>query len=115
MLTDPARMRRTDPGDPEKCPVFDLHRAFSTPETREWAAEGCRTAGIGCIECKAKLTDHMLEHLAGIHARRPEFASRPDTVWDILIEGSKRARSVAQATMDEVRAAVKIDYRNGGS
>jgi tryptophanyl-tRNA synthetase len=111
MLTDPARMRRTDPGDPDKCPVFDLHRAFSTAETREWAAEGCRTAGIGCIDCKAKLTDHMLEHLAGIHARRPEFASRPDTVMDILIEGSKRARSVAQATMDEVRAAMKIDYK----
>jgi tryptophanyl-tRNA synthetase len=112
MVTDPARMRRTDPGTPEKCPVFDLHKAFSSKETRDWAAEGCRTAGIGCIECKAKLTDHMLEHLSGIHARRPEFASRPDTVWDILREGSKKARVVAQATMDEVRGAMKIDYRN---
>lgn len=111
MLTDPARMRRTDPGDPEKCPVFDLHKAFSPEETREWAAQGCRTAGIGCIDCKGKLADHMLERLAGIHARRPEFASRPDTVWDILREGSKRARAVAQATMDEVRTAMKIDYR----
>ena len=111
MLTDPARKRRTDPGDPDKCPVFDLHRAFSSEETREWATEGCRTAGIGCIDCKGKLTDHMLERLEGIHARRPEFASRPDTVWDILREGSKRARAVAQATMDEVRTAMKIDYR----
>ena len=112
MITDPARKRRKDPGDPEKCPVFDLHRAFSSKQTRDWAAEGCRTAGIGCLDCKAKLTDHMLERLAGIHGRRPEFASRPDTVWDILREGSKRAREVAQATMDEVRAAMKIDYRN---
>ncbi len=111
MLTDPARKRRTDPGDPDKCPVFDLHKAFSSKETREWATEGCRTAGIGCLDCKAKLTDHMLERLAGIHTKRPEFASRPDTVWDILREGSKRARAVAQATMDEVRAAMKIDYR----
>ena len=111
MLTDPARKRRTDPGDPDKCPVFDLHKAFSSKETREWATQGCRTAGIGCIDCKAKLTDHMLERLAGIHARRPEFASRPDTVWDILREGSKRARAVARTTMDEVRTAMKIDYR----
>lgn len=111
MKTDPARMRRTDPGTPEKCPVFDLHKAFSTEETRSWAADGCRTAGIGCIDCKGKLIEHMLERLKDIHARRPEFASRPDTVWDILRAGSERARAVAQATMDEVRAAMKIDYR----
>jgi tryptophanyl-tRNA synthetase len=111
MVTDPARKRRTDPGDPDVCPVFDLHRAFSSEETRSWAAEGCRTAGIGCLDCKAKLIDHMLERLAEVHARRPEFASRPDTVWDTLLEGSKRARVVAQATMGEVRSAMKIDYR----
>jgi tryptophanyl-tRNA synthetase len=111
MVTDPARMRRTDPGDPDKCPVFDLHRAFSPRPTREWAAAGCRSAGIGCIDCKSKLTDHMLERLSGIHERRPGFAARPDTVWDILREGSRKARSVAQATMEEVRAAMKIDYR----
>jgi tryptophanyl-tRNA synthetase len=111
MVTDPARKRRSDPGDPEVCPVFDLHKAFSPPETRAWAAEGCRTAGIGCLDCKARLIDHMLERLAEVHARRPEFASRPGTVWDILFEGSKRARAVAGATMDGVRAAVKIDYR----
>ena len=67
-------------------------------------------AGIGCLDCKAKLAEHMLEKLAGIHARRPELAARPDTVWDILLEGSKRARAVAEATMDEVRAAMKIRY-----
>jgi tryptophanyl-tRNA synthetase len=110
MLTDPARKRRTDPGDPDKCPVFDLHRAFSPPATREWAAAGCRTAGIGCLDCKARLAEHMLERLAEVHARRPELAKRPDTVWDVLREGSRKAREVAEATMDEVRAAMKIRY-----
>ncbi len=110
MLTDPARKRRTDPGDPDICPVFDLHKAFSPVETREWAAAGCRTAGIGCLDCKAKLAEHMLERLAGVHARRPEFAKRPDTVWDVLVEGSKKAREVAEATMEDVRGAMKIRY-----
>ena len=102
--------RRSDPGDPEVCPVFDLHRAFSPLSTREWAAAGCRSAGIGCLDCKGRLIDHLLEKLAAIHARRPDFASHPDTVWDVLLEGSKKARAVAQATMDEVRGAMKIRY-----
>ncbi len=110
MLTDPARKRRTDPGDPGICPVFDLHKAFSPPETREWAAAGCRTAGIGCLDCKAKLAEHLLERLKGVHARRPEFVKRPDTVWDVLLEGSKKAREVAEATMEAVRGAMKIRY-----
>jgi len=110
MLTDPARKRRTDPGDPDKCPVFDLHRAFSSAQSQAWAAEGCRTAGIGCLDCKARLIEHMLARLQDVHARRPEFAERPDTVWDILLEGSRKARAVAQVTMDEVRAAMKISY-----
>jgi tryptophanyl-tRNA synthetase len=110
MVTDPARKRRTDPGDPDICPVFDLHRAFSPAETREWAAAGCRSAGIGCLDCKAKLAEHMLERLAGVHSRRTELAKRPDTVWDVLIEGSKKAREVAEATMEEVRGAMKISY-----
>ena len=110
MVTDPARKRRTDAGNPDVCPVFDLHKVFSPTETQAWAAAGCRSAGIGCLDCKARLTDHMLERLATIHARRPEFAAHPDTVWDILADGSKRARAVAQATMDEVRAAMKIRY-----
>ena len=110
MLTDPARKRRSDPGDPDICPVFDLHRAFSPQATREWAANGCRTAGIGCLDCKAKLSEHMLEKLAVVHARRPELAARPDAVWDVLLEGSKRARAVAEATLDEVRSAMKIRY-----
>jgi tryptophanyl-tRNA synthetase len=110
MVTDPARKRRIDPGNPDICPVFDLHKAFSPLATREWAAEGCRTAGIGCLDCKAKLADHLLERLAPIHARRRDLAARPDTVWDVLREGARRAREVAAATMDGVRAAMKIKY-----
>lgn len=110
MITDPARKRRIDPGNPDICPVFDLHKAFSTEATREWAARGCRTAGIGCLDCKGGLLDHLLHRLEGIHARRPEYEARPDTVWDILREGSRRARSVAGATLREVRAAMKIGY-----
>jgi tryptophanyl-tRNA synthetase len=110
MLTDPARKRRSDPGTPEKCPVFDLHNAFSPQATLEWAAHGCRTAGIGCLDCKAKLSEHMLEKLREIHARRPEFEKRPDLVWDVLLEGSRRAREVAEATMQGVRSAMKIRY-----
>jgi tryptophanyl-tRNA synthetase len=110
MVTDPARVRRSDPGTPEICPVFDLHKAFSPPETRAWAAEGCRTAGIGCLDCKGRLLEHLLGRLEQIHARRPEYAARPDTVWDILTEGSRRARETARATMEEVRAAMKIQY-----
>jgi tryptophanyl-tRNA synthetase len=110
MVTDPARKRRSDPGDPDKCPVFDLHEAFSPRESQDWAAAGCRSAGIGCLDCKARLTDHMLERLASVQARRPELAARPDTVWDVLREGSRRARAVAAATLDEVRGAMKIRY-----
>jgi tryptophanyl-tRNA synthetase len=110
MMTDPARKRRSDPGDPDICPVFDLHKAFSPPETQAWSAAGCRSAGIGCLDCKARLADHMLERLAGIHARRPELEKRPDTVWDVLREGSRKAREVAGATMEDVRRAMKIAY-----
>jgi tryptophanyl-tRNA synthetase len=115
MVTDPARKRRTDPGNPDICPVFDLHRAFSPPESQSWAAAGCRSAGIGCLDCKARLADHLLERLAGIHARRPQYAAHPDRVWDILHEGSRRARAVAGATLAEVRAAMKIDYQRPSS
>jgi tryptophanyl-tRNA synthetase len=110
MVTDPARKRRTDPGDPDVCPVYDLHKAFSDKVTQEWAARGCRSAGIGCLDCKAALADRLAERLKEIHARRPEYASRPDTVWDILAEGSRRAQEAAEATLGEVRHAMKIDY-----
>jgi tryptophanyl-tRNA synthetase len=108
MVTDPARKRRTDPGNPEVCPVFDLHKIFTTPADREWAATGCRTAGIGCLDCKGVLLKHMLPPLAAIRERRQAFAEKPARIVEILHEGSRRARKVAQATMAEVRAAVRL-------
>jgi tryptophanyl-tRNA synthetase len=110
MVTDPARQRKTDAGDPDKCPVYDLHRAFSSPETQAWSAAGCRSASIGCIDCKKKLADHVVERIEPIRRKREELQSRPDTVMDVLLDGSKRARSVAAGTMADVRAAIKIEY-----
>ncbi|HEY2548127.1 MAG TPA: hypothetical protein VGI46_18790 [Candidatus Acidoferrum sp.] len=106
MVTDPARKRRTDPGNPDVCPVYDWHKLFSTPETLAWAAEGCRTAGIGCIECKAKMADHLIAWIAPVRERRVEYEKRPARVLEMIDEGSKRARRVAQGTMERVREAV---------
>jgi tryptophanyl-tRNA synthetase len=108
MVTDPARKRRSDPGNPDVCPVFDLHKIFTPAADRKWAATGCRTAGIGCLDCKAKLLEHMLPPLAAIRERRQTFAEKPARIVEILREGSRRARTVAQATMQEVRAAVHL-------
>jgi len=106
MVTDPARKRRTDPGNPDVCPVYDWHKLFSTRETLEWAARGCRTAGIGCIECKAKMADHLIEWIAPVRARRMEYQKNPKRVLEILDAGGKKARVVAQETMGRVREAV---------
>jgi tryptophanyl-tRNA synthetase len=108
MVTDPARKLRTDKGDPAKCPVFDLHKVYSTPETRAWADEGCRTAGIGCIECKSALADHLVARITPIAERRRELERRPDYVRDVFREGARRARGVAESTMEEVRKAVRL-------
>ncbi|HZS47694.1 MAG TPA: tryptophan--tRNA ligase [Blastocatellia bacterium] len=110
MVTDPARVRRTDPGNPEICPVYSFHKLYSSPETLQRVNEGCRTAGIGCIECKTWMTDNVLKVLEPIQARRREFEARPDDVRDIIIEGSRRAREEAERTMTEVRKAIKIDW-----
>lgn len=106
MVTDPARKRRTDPGNPDVCPVYDWHKLFSTKETLEWAAQGCRTAGIGCIECKAKMADHLIEWITPVRERRVEYEKHPKRVLEVIDEGSKRARKVAQGTMERVREAV---------
>ena len=106
MVTDPARKRRQDPGNPDVCPVFDWHKLFSPPETQAWAAHGCRTAGIGCIECKAKMADHLIKWIEPIRQRRQDFEGDPQQVLEYLDTGSKRARLVAQQTMDRVREAV---------
>jgi tryptophanyl-tRNA synthetase len=109
MMTDPARKRRSDPGNPEICPVFDLHKIFTTPQDRQDVATGCRTAGIGCLDCKEVLLKHMIPPLQKIRERRQTFAEKPDTIKDILVEGSRRARKVAEQTMAEVRAAVHLN------
>ncbi len=106
MVTDPARVRRSDPGDPDKCPVGDLHKVFSTPETLAKVYEGCRTAGIGCIECKSWAADALGQILKPIQQRRAGF-SEPQ-VMEILEEGSIRARARAEQTMQQVRAAMQI-------
>jgi tryptophanyl-tRNA synthetase len=106
MVTDPARKRRTDPGNPDVCPVYDWHKLFSSPETLKWSAEGCRSAGIGCIECKAAMADNLIKWIAPVRARREEYAAHPAKVLQILDEGSAKAREVAQKTMSRVREAV---------
>ncbi len=106
MVTDPARKRRTDPGNPDVCPVYDWHKLFSPKDTLEWAAQGCRTAGIGCIECKAKMADHLITWIAPIRDRRLEYEKHPARVLEVIDAGSKRARVEAQATMERVREAV---------
>lgn len=110
MVTDPARVRRTDPGDPEKCPVFDHHRIFSGEQDREWVIEGCKTAGIGCTDCKKRLLENMLPIVEPLHQKRQELESRPERVKEILVEGSRKAQAVAQQTLQEVRQAMKLDY-----
>jgi len=106
MVTDPARKRRTDPGNPDVCPVYDWHKLFSSPDTLKWAAEGCRTAGIGCIECKAKMADHLIEWIAPVRERRLEYEKNPKRVLEVIDDGSKRARAEAQKTIARVREAV---------
>jgi tryptophanyl-tRNA synthetase len=108
MQTDPARVRRTDPGDPDKCPVFDLHNVYSDEKTREWAAAGCRSAGIGCLECKKPLIERVVEDIQMMRKRAQEFVDNPDVVRTILAEGSEKAREAARETLDEVRRAMNL-------
>jgi len=106
MVTDPARVRRTDPGDPDKCPVGDLHKVFSSPETLAKVYEGCRSAGIGCIECKSWAADSLVKILEPIQQRRATFTDAQ--VEEILEDGSTRARVRAEQTMIEVREAMRM-------
>jgi tryptophanyl-tRNA synthetase len=106
MVTDPARVRRTDPGDPDKCPVGDLHKVFSTPETLAKVYEGCRTAGIGCIECKGWAADALVQVLNPLQERRAKYSAAD--VEAIMEDGSNRARARAEQTMQEVRAAMQM-------
>jgi tryptophanyl-tRNA synthetase len=109
MVTDPARIRRDDPGNPDVCPVFDLHKVFSSSETQQRAREGCTTAGIGCIECKGWLADAVVKELAPIQERRRHFEAHPGEVDTILAEGADGAAARAAITMQQVRIAVGLE------
>ena len=111
MPTDPARVRRTDPGDPARCPVWKFHEIYSTSEVRQWAQEGCRTAGIGCLDCKQPIIDAVLKEQAPIRERSEEFLGDRETVKAILDEGCEVTRKAARETLDEVRQAMNLDYR----
>jgi len=111
MKTDPARVRRSDPGDPQNCPVFSLHEIYSDDAIRDWVTTGCTSAGIGCLDCKKPLIDAINAEQAIIRERAQQFEQDPDLVHSILLEGAERAREVARETLDEVRAAIGISHR----
>jgi tryptophanyl-tRNA synthetase len=108
MVTDPARIRRTDSGNPNVCPVFDLHKVFSPIEVQAEAAEGCRSAGIGCIQCKGWLADAVVKELTPIQERRRHYEANPNEVQAILEAGNAQANARANQTMDEVRTAMGL-------
>ncbi len=110
MPTDPARVRRTDPGDPEKCPVWQWHQVYSTEETRQWVYEGCRTAGIGCLDCKGPIIDAVLAEQSPIRERAMEYVENANLVRTLIAEGCEEARDVAKETLEEVRQAMGINY-----
>ena len=111
MPTDPARVKRNDPGDPDKCPVWQFHLVYSDAETRAWADEGCRTAAIGCLDCKQRVIDEVLAEQAPIRERAVEYESQPDLVRSIISEGCDQARDAARETMEAVREAMGLAYR----
>jgi len=112
MVTDPARVRRSDPGNPDVCPVGDLHKIFSDRQTIAKVEEGCRSAGIGCIECKGWAADALVSILNPMQERRKKYEDNPRLAWDILEAGSARASKMAGSTMGEVREAMgmSLDY-----
>ena len=108
MPTDPARMRRTDAGDPEKCPVWQLHLVYSDKQRKEWVQEGCKSAGIGCLDCKKTIIDAVQAELAPMRDRAKTFEDDPQAVRNIIIEGSEAAREVARETLDDVIEAMRF-------
>src|SRR6202046_4913160 len=115
MVTDPARVRRSDPGNPDVCPVGDLHKIFSDQATMAKVNEGCRSARIGCIECKSWAADALLNLLNPMQQRRKKFEENPRLAWDILEAGTERARQAAGETMDDVRAAMGMSLGYEGA
>ncbi|MCA3132418.1 MAG: tryptophan--tRNA ligase [Betaproteobacteria bacterium] len=110
MPTDPARVRRTDPGDPAKCPVWQLHQVYSGDATREWVQRGCRSAGIGCLECKQPVVDAVLEEQKPMRERAQAYLEDPTLVRNIISDGCERARQLATDTMREVRESMGLRY-----
>jgi tryptophanyl-tRNA synthetase len=110
MPTDPARVHRTDPGNPDKCPVWDFHLVYSDQEMQEWVQNGCRSAKIGCLECKQPIIDAVLAELKPMQERAAEFSRDPLAVKSIIADGTKRAQEAAEATLIEVRAAIGLGY-----
>jgi tryptophanyl-tRNA synthetase len=110
MQTDPARARRTDPGDPEKCPVWQFHLIYSDSSTREWVTQGCKSAGIGCLECKQPVVDAILKEQEGMRERAQPYLDDPSLVRSIVADGCDKARKLAQETMREVRDAMGLSY-----
>jgi len=108
MPTDPARVRRTDPGSPEKCPVWQFHQVYSGDAVKEWVKQGCRSAGIGCVECKQPVIEAVLAELTPLRERAAEYEAQPDLVRTVINEGCERARDVARETMEEVRHAMSL-------
>jgi tryptophanyl-tRNA synthetase len=108
MVTDPARLRRNDPGNPDICNVFSMHKVFSSAEEIEMINRDCRTAALGCVDCKKRLAVNLNKNLQPFRENRDEIAARPQQVWDILHDGAKRARAIAEETMKEVRDAVQL-------
>jgi len=110
MQTDPARVRRTDPGEPERCPVWSLHKIYSDANTKEWVLNGCRTAGIGCLECKQPVIDSINAELKPIHERASQYEEDPTLVRNIIQDGCEKASDLANDTMRDVREAMGLNY-----
>jgi tryptophanyl-tRNA synthetase len=110
MPTDPARVRRTDKGEPERCPVWPLHQLYSDAPTREWVQTGCRSAGIGCLECKQPLIDSIVRELAPMRERAQRYIEDPTLVRNIVADGCERARELANETMRDVREAMGLAH-----
>jgi len=108
MVTDPARMKRTDPGNPDICNVFSMHKIFSPQDEVDMIDAECRKAGIGCVDCKMRFANNLNKHLEPFRAKRADLASKPDDISDVLNDGAKRARAIAQKTMAEVREAIQL-------
>lgn len=111
MQTDPARVRRTDPGDPDKCPVWDLHKIYSDADTQAWVQQGCRSAGIGCLDCKKCVSDVLIAEITTIRQRAVEYQENRDLVRGIIAEGCEKARDVARQTLEDIHQAMGMNYR----